>query len=49
MAIDGLGMSGTGGHTVDETGLMSSLPNQSKRAALMIYRLYRDGMDSARP
>jgi glutamate carboxypeptidase len=44
MAIDGLGMSGSNGHTLDETGLMSALPNQSKRAALMIYRLYRDGV-----
>lgn len=49
MAIDGLGMSGTGGHTVDETGVMSSLPNQSKRAALLLYRLYRDAADSTRP
>lgn len=40
-AIDGLGMSGSGGHTVDESGLMSALPNQSKRAALMLYRLYQ--------
>lgn len=38
-AIDGLGMSGSNGHTVDETGLMSALPNQSKRAALLMYRL----------
>ena len=40
-AIDGLGMSGSGGHTVDESGLMSALPNQSKRAALLLYRLYQ--------
>ena len=40
-AIDGLGMSGSGGHTIDESGLMSALPNQSKRAALMLYRLYQ--------
>lgn len=40
-AIDGLGMSGSGGHTVDESGLMSALPNQSKRAALMLYRLHQ--------
>lgn len=40
MAIDGLGLSGSGGHTVDETALMTALPSQSKRAALLIYRLY---------
>jgi len=44
MAIDGLGMGGTNGHTVDEMGLMASLPSQSKRAAVLIYRLYRDGV-----
>jgi|TARA_B110000211_G_scaffold234742_1_gene306000 glutamate carboxypeptidase len=41
MAIDGLGLSGSGGHTVDETALMSALPSQSKRAALLMYRLVR--------
>ena len=39
MAIDGLGLSGTGGHTVDETARMSAFPSQSKRAALLLYRL----------
>ncbi|MBC3766343.1 M20/M25/M40 family metallo-hydrolase [Neptunicella marina] len=39
MALDGLGMSGTAGHTVNETGNMVSLPNQTKRAALLLYRL----------
>jgi glutamate carboxypeptidase len=41
MAIDGLGLSGSGGHTVDETALMTALPSQSKRAALLMYRLYK--------
>ena len=41
MAIDGLGLSGSGGHTVDETALMTALPSQSKRAALLIYRLHQ--------
>lgn len=40
-AIDGLGMSGSNAHTVDEIGLMTALPNQAKRAALLMYRLYR--------
>tara|TARA_R110002110_G_scaffold96839_2_gene249077 strand:+ start:7880 stop:9196 length:1317 start_codon:yes stop_codon:yes gene_type:complete len=39
MAIDGLGMSGTEGHTVDETGYLPSLPLQAKRAAVLLYRL----------
>ncbi|GAA0363438.1 M20 family metallopeptidase [Bowmanella denitrificans] len=39
MAIDGLGMSGTAGHTVEETGRLDSLPKQAKRAALLMYRL----------
>lgn len=39
MAIDGLGLSGSGGHTVDEVALMSRFPSQSKRAALLLYRL----------
>lgn len=42
MAIDGLGMSGPGGHTVNETGILSSLPSQSKRAALLLYRLHNN-------
>jgi len=41
MAIDGLGLSGSGGHTVDETAVMTALPSQSKRAALLMYRLYQ--------
>lgn len=41
-AIDGLGLSGTGGHTVDERAVLSTLPSQSKRAALLLYRLYRN-------
>jgi len=41
MAIDGLGMSGTEGHTVDETGYLPSLPLQTKRTAVLLYRLAR--------
>ena len=40
MAIDGLGLSGSGGHTVDETARMSAFSSQSKRAALLLHRLY---------
>ncbi|MBT81979.1 MAG: peptidase M20 [Alteromonadaceae bacterium] len=39
MAIDGLGMSGSAGHTVNETGNLEALPSQSKRAAILLYRL----------
>lgn len=39
MAIDGLGMSGTEGHTVEETGYLPALDLQAKRAALLMYRL----------
>ncbi len=38
-AIDGLGMSGSAGHTVNETGYLAALPDQSKRAAVFLYRL----------
>jgi glutamate carboxypeptidase len=41
MAIDGLGMSGTEGHTVAETGYLPSLPLQAKRTAVLLYRLTR--------
>ncbi len=39
MALDGLGMSGSGGHTVHETALVSALPAQAKRAAILMSRL----------
>lgn len=39
MAIDALGMSGTDGHTVNELGYINQLPRQSKRAAVLLYRL----------
>lgn len=38
-AIDGLGLMGEGGHTVDEVADLSTLPQQTKRAALLLYRL----------
>lgn len=39
MAIDGLGLMGSGGHTESETADMSTLSQQTKRAALLMYRL----------
>ncbi|MCP4234060.1 MAG: M20 family metallopeptidase, partial [Aestuariibacter sp.] len=39
MALDGLGMSGSAGHTVNESAVIQSLPSQAKRAAVLMYRL----------
>ena len=39
MALDGLGLMGTGGHTDQETADLRTLPMQAKRAAVLIYRL----------
>ncbi|MEO9850444.1 MAG: M20/M25/M40 family metallo-hydrolase [Reichenbachiella sp.] len=39
MAIDGLGLSGTDDHTIKETGNLNYLPIQTKRAAVLMYRI----------
>ncbi len=39
MALDGLGLMGTGGHTVNEIAEITTLTSQAKRAAVLIYRL----------
>ena len=39
MALDGLGLMGTGGHTVDEMADLSTLDSQTIRAAVTLYRL----------
>ncbi len=41
MILDGIGMMGDGGHTVNETADLTTLPSQTKRAALLLYRLSR--------
>jgi glutamate carboxypeptidase len=41
MAMDGLGLMGTGGHTETETADLQTLPMQTKRAAVLMYRLSR--------
>jgi glutamate carboxypeptidase len=41
MILDGVGLMGDGGHTVNETADLSGLPSQTKRAALLLYRLSR--------
>lgn len=38
-AIDGLGVVGSGAHTVQETVDLTSLPKMTKRAAILMYRL----------
>ena len=39
MAIDGLGLKGTGGHTVEETADLALLAPQAKRVAVLLARL----------
>lgn len=39
MAMDGAGLMGSGGHTLDEVADLRTLPSQAKRAALLMYRL----------
>jgi glutamate carboxypeptidase len=41
--LDGLGVVGDGGHTVDEKVDLGSLPFMAQRAAVLIYRLTRGG------
>ncbi|MDX1501818.1 MAG: hypothetical protein R3325_05600, partial [Thermoanaerobaculia bacterium] len=37
--LDGLGLMGTGGHTVEETADLATLSSQTERAAVLLYRL----------
>jgi glutamate carboxypeptidase len=41
MAIDGIGLRGSGGHTVDEVADLGTLDSQTMRAAVTMYRLTR--------
>jgi glutamate carboxypeptidase len=41
MILDGVGLMGDGGHTARETADLSTLPSQTKRAAVLLYRLSR--------
>ena len=41
MAIDGIGLMGKDDHTVKETADLSTLPSQTRRAAVLMYRLTR--------
>lgn len=42
MGIDGLGLGGANDHTVNETGDLRTLPQQTKKAVLLLYRLSRN-------
>lgn len=42
MAMDGVGLMGSGGHTVDEVADLSTLPMQAKRVAVMLARMAAD-------
>jgi glutamate carboxypeptidase len=41
MILDGVGLMGDGGHTVEETADLRTLPTQTKRAVVLLYRLSR--------
>ncbi|MBK5255649.1 MAG: M20/M25/M40 family metallo-hydrolase [Vicinamibacteria bacterium] len=43
MILDGVGLMGTGGHTVHETADLRTLPSMAKRIAVLLGRLHRDG------
>ena len=43
MILDGVGLMGTGGHTVNETADLTTLPSMTKRMAVLLARLHRDG------
>jgi len=44
LILDGVGLMGTGGHTVNETADLRTLPAMSKRMAVLLSRLQRDGV-----
>jgi glutamate carboxypeptidase len=41
MILDGVGLMGSGGHTVDETADLRTLPSMTKRMAVLLARLHR--------
>ena len=43
MILDGVGLMGSGGHTVHETADLTTLPMMTKRIAVLLSRLHRDG------
>jgi glutamate carboxypeptidase len=49
MVIDGMGLKGSGGHTVLETARLTTLPWQAKRVAVLLSRLANDGSGPRKP
>lgn len=43
MILDGVGLMGRGGHTVDETADLRTLPSMTKRMAVLLARIQRNG------
>ena len=41
MVLDGIGLMGRNDHSAHETADLETLPSQTKRAAVLIYRLTR--------
>ena len=46
MAMDAVGMESTGGHTIHETANLKSMTMQAKRAAILLYRLTHEVVQS---
>lgn len=44
MALDGMGLMGTGGHTKDETADMATLKRNTEKAALLIYAISKGAL-----
>ncbi|MEO8500233.1 MAG: M20/M25/M40 family metallo-hydrolase [Vicinamibacteria bacterium] len=48
MILDGVGLMGSGGHTVEETADLTTLPLMTRRMAVLLLRLHRNGVKSSR-
>ncbi|MEP6645678.1 MAG: M20/M25/M40 family metallo-hydrolase [Saprospiraceae bacterium] len=48
MAMDGIGLPGGDGHTINETGNIRFLPIEAKRSAVLMYRLVHGTADSGK-
>jgi len=49
MALDALGLKGSGGHTVQETADLRTLATQAQRVAVMLHRIARGGRAALTP
>lgn len=48
-ALDGLGLMGDGGHTIDEVADLRTLPRQAQRAAILLYRISQGSVKISAP